>query len=105
MENRSHALWAGFFTVAMLCVVIFAGIWLNRDKVQRTAYRITTMRAVSGLNPQAVVRYKGLEVGRVDQINFDPAVVGQIVIDISIDPDTPITQSTFATLSYQGVTG
>ena len=105
MENRSHALWAGFFTLALLCATIFAGIWLNRDKTQRTPYQITTMHAVSGLNPQASVRYKGLAVGRVDKIDFDPAVAGQVLINISIDPDTPITPATFATLAYQGVTG
>lgn len=105
MENRSHALWAGFFTLALLCATVFAGIWFNRDKTQYTAYQITTLRAVSGLNPQASVRYKGLAVGRVDKIDFDPTVTGQILIDISIDPDTPVTSSTYATLAYQGVTG
>src|SRR5689334_6401478 len=105
MENRSHALWAGFFTIAMLCATVFAGIWLNRDKTVRTDYLIVTNKAISGLNPQASVRYKGLAVGRVDKIEFDPDVAGQIDIKISIDPDTPITKSTFATLGYQGVTG
>jgi len=105
MENRSHALWAGFFTLAMLCATIFAGIWLNRDKTLRTDYLIVTSRPISGLNPQASVRYKGLAVGRVDKIYFDPKVAGQIDIKISIDPDTPVTRSTFATLGYQGVTG
>lgn len=105
MENRSHALWAGFFTLALLCATIFAGIWLNRDKTERTPYQITTLHTISGLNPQAVVRYKGLTVGRVDTIDFDPAVAGQILIGVSIDPDTPVTSSTFATLAYQGVTG
>lgn len=105
MENKSHALWAGFFTIAMLCATVIAGIWLNRDKTVRTEYLIVTSKAISGLNPQASVRYKGLTVGRVDKIEFDPKVVGQIDIQISIDPDTPITKSTFATLGYQGVTG
>ena len=105
MENRSHALWAGFFTVALLCATVIAGIWLNRDKTQRTGYQIVSQRAVTGLNPQAAVRYKGLAVGRVDKIDFDPEQAGQILISISIDPDTPITQTTFATLGYQGVTG
>ena len=105
MENRSHALWAGFFTLAMLCATVFAGIWLNRDKAQRTEYQIVTTRPVSGLNPQAAVRYKGLAVGRVDKIEFDPRIAGQIIIAVSIDPDTPITPTTFATLGYQGVTG
>ncbi|TDK62729.1 MlaD family protein [Sapientia aquatica] len=105
MENRSHALWAGFFTITMICATIFAGIWFNRDKTQRDDYQIVTNSAISGLNPQAMVRYRGLAVGRVDSIEFDSKTAGQININISVDPDTPMTQSTFATLGYQGVTG
>jgi phospholipid/cholesterol/gamma-HCH transport system substrate-binding protein len=60
---------------------------------------------VSGLNPQATVRYRGLAVGRVSYVGFDPAVTGQILIRIGIAPNTPVTPSTFATLSSQGVTG
>jgi phospholipid/cholesterol/gamma-HCH transport system substrate-binding protein len=44
-------------------------------------------------------------VGRVDEISFDPKVPGQIVVHLSVNPDTPITNSTFGTLGYQGVTG
>lgn len=105
MENKSHALWAGLFTIAMLCGAILAGIWLSRDKTQRTPYQIATTHAVAGLNPQALVRYKGLAVGRVDKIDFDQRVPGQLLINISIDPDTPVTSTTVATLGYQGVTG
>ncbi|MCD6026693.1 MAG: ABC-type transport system involved in resistance to organic solvent [Solimicrobium sp.] len=105
MENKSHALLAGFFTIVMLCATVLAGIWLNRDKALRVDYLIVTNRPVSGLNPEAAVRYKGLTVGRVDKINFDDKMIGQIDISISIDPETPVTKSTFATLAYQGVTG
>ena len=57
------------------------------------------------MNPQAGVRYRGLDVGRVDAVLFDPQKPGQILIRFSVSKDTPITHSTFATLSYQGVTG
>jgi hypothetical protein len=40
MENRSHALIAGFFTIALLILAIFIVIWLGRDKIQRTPYEI-----------------------------------------------------------------
>ncbi len=89
----------------MLCVTILIGVWLNRDQTQRTDYHIVTSRPVVGLNPQAFVRYKGLVVGRVTKISFDKQVAGQIDITISVDSETPITQSTFAALGYQGVTG
>ena len=105
MENRSHALMTGFFTIALLIAAVLAGIWFNRDRVERVPYLIATTESIPGLNPQAAVRYRGLEVGKVDDISFNPAVAGQIVIRLSVDPEAPVTKTTFATLGYQGVTG
>ncbi len=105
MENRSHALMTGFFTIALLIGTVLAGIWFNRDRVVRVPYLVATSLSVPGLNPQAAVRYRGLEVGKVDDIGFDPKVAGQILVHISVNPDTPVTKSTYATLGYQGVTG
>lgn len=105
MENKAHALMAGLFTILLLVAAIFIGTWLNQDRVEWVPYFISTKMSVPGLNPQAAVRYRGLDVGKVDSIGFDPKVSGQILIRIRVQPETPITQSTYATLGYQGVTG
>lgn len=105
MENKAHALMAGIFTLVLLAAAILIGLWLNRDRVERVPYELATKLSVPGLNPQAAVRYRGLDVGRVDEISFDPKVPGQILVHISVKPDTPITRSTYGTLGYQGVTG
>jgi len=105
MENRSHALIAGFFTIALLILAIFIAIWRGRDKIQRTPYEIVTKSAVSGLNLQAAVRYKGIKVGNVTDIDFDDKNPGQLILRLEVIPDTPVTSATFATLAYQGVTG
>ncbi|MEO6352750.1 MAG: MlaD family protein [Burkholderiaceae bacterium] len=105
MENKSHALMAGLFTVALMIAAVFFALWFNRDRIDRVPYEMATTLAVSGLNPQAAVRYRGLEVGKVDSIGFNPQHPGEILVQISVDPQTPITQSTFGTLGYQGVTG
>ena len=105
MENRSYALMTGFFTVALLVAAILVGLWLNRDRTQMHPYEIVTTQTIPGLNPQAAVRYRGLEVGRVDDIVFDPRVTGQILIRLSIADGAPVTTTTFASLGYQGVTG
>lgn len=105
MENKSHALLAGLFTVALLIAAVFFALWFNRDRVDRIPYEMATSLPVSGLNPQASVRYRGLEVGKVDSIGFNPQKTGEILVRISVDPSTPITHSTFGTLGYQGVTG
>jgi len=105
MENRSHALMTGVFTIALLVATVLIGLWFNRDKTELVPYEMVTTQSIPGLNPQATVRYRGLEVGRVDEIIFDPRVTGQILIRLSVDKASPITSTTFATLGYQGVTG
>ncbi|WP_308622131.1 MlaD family protein [Massilia sp. Se16.2.3] len=105
MENRSYALMTGVFTIALLVAAILVGLWLNRDKNEFAPYEIITTQSIPGLNPQATVRYRGLEVGRVDEIVFDPKVTGQILIRLSVEEGSPITTTTFASLGYQGVTG
>ncbi len=105
MENKSHALITGCFTLALLIVTVWGAIWFNRDRSERIPYLLATNLAVSGLNPQAPVRFRGLMVGRVKHIGFDPANRGHILVEISINPETPITSTSFATLGYQGVTG
>jgi phospholipid/cholesterol/gamma-HCH transport system substrate-binding protein len=105
MENRSHALMTGIFTIALLVATVLIGLWFNRDKTELVQYEIVTTQSIPGLNPQATVRYRGLEIGRVDTIVFDPRVTGQILIRLSVDEASPITSTTYASLGYQGVTG
>lgn len=105
MENKSHALVAGLFALVLLGATIAGAMWFYRDQTGWVPYEIATKLSIPGLNPQAAVRYRGLDVGRVEHIGFDPQELGQILVRIRVRPDTPVTQSTFATLGYQGVTG
>jgi phospholipid/cholesterol/gamma-HCH transport system substrate-binding protein len=66
---------------------------------------MATSLSVSGLSPQAAVRYRGLNVGKVNEIRFDSAVPGQILVFFGVRPETPMTESTYGMLAYQGVTG
>lgn len=105
MENKAHALLAGLFTLALLAAAVVIAMWLGRDETELVPYEIATKLSVPGLSPQAAVRYRGLEVGKVDSIDFDPNVPGQILVRMRVQADTPVTQSTYGTLGYQGVTG
>ena len=105
MENRSYAFMTGVFTLTLLTAAILISLWLNRDRIERVPYLLATTRSVSGLSPQAPIRFRGLDVGRVKSISFDQQVPGQILVELNINPDAPITQSTYATLGFQGVTG
>ena len=105
MENKSHALAAGAFVLGLIAVLVALVVWLTRDNTVRHTYELSTRDAVSGLQPQALVRYRGIAVGKVTAIDFDPKTKGNVRVRLSIDERVPLTQSSFATLSYQGVTG
>jgi len=105
MENKAHALAAGAFVIGLIGAVIALIIWFTRDDTVRNVYELSTSTAVSGLQPQATVRYRGIAVGKVTSIGFDPKVRGNVRVLISVDERVPLTTSSFATLSYQGVTG
>jgi phospholipid/cholesterol/gamma-HCH transport system substrate-binding protein len=105
MENKAHAMAAGIFVAVMSALVLALAAWLTRDTGVRDVYEISTRESVTGLQEQAPVRFRGVDVGKVKRIGFDPKQVGNILIRLEIDRDTPLTRETFATLSYQGVTG
>jgi phospholipid/cholesterol/gamma-HCH transport system substrate-binding protein len=105
MENKSHALAAGAFVLAMLALLIGLAVWLTRDNRVLRVYELSSPEAVTGLQPQASVRYKGVNVGKVMAIGFDPQNRSHLLIRIAIDERPPITHSTFATLGFQGITG
>ena len=105
MENKSHALAAGTFVLVVLALLVSLAVWLTRDNRALQVYEITSQQAVTGLQPQASVRFKGVTVGKVTNIGFDPSLPGQVLVQIAIDDQAPITASTFASLGFQGVTG
>ncbi|ART56364.1 mammalian cell entry protein [Acidovorax carolinensis] len=105
MENKAHALAAGIFVLVVAAMLAGLAIWLTRDNTSYQQYEMTSKDGVTGLQPQAAVRYKGVAVGKVTRIGFDPQVPGNVLIRIAVNDQAPITPSTFAVLGYQGVTG
>ena len=105
MENKSHAVAAGAFVLVVAALLVAMAAWLTRDTGEHRPFEISSREGVTGLQVQASVRYKGVTVGRVQSIVLDPQAVGNVLIRIVVDGTAPISQTTFATLGFQGVTG
>lgn len=105
MENRSHALLAGLFTL-LLGLAALASIWWFGGRHEATKeYTVVTRQNVTGLSLQGQVRYRGIRVGKVQSIELDPQDVRNILVRINVDRAVPVTQGTTAKLGYQGITG
>lgn len=105
MENRAHALAAGLFALVLGAALVATGFWFRKDNIRLAHYLVSTTHSVSGLRAEAAVNYRGVHVGRVESIRIEPGTSGRINILIGVQEGTPITQSTYAQLGYQGVTG
>ncbi|MES2192603.1 MAG: MlaD family protein [Pseudomonadota bacterium] len=105
MENKAHAFIAGAFVIVVTALLGLLAVWLMRDNTERDVYEMSTGEIISGLQPQAVVRFRGVPVGKVDFIGFDHKIQGNVLVRVSIDRAAPITKSVFATVASQGVTG
>jgi phospholipid/cholesterol/gamma-HCH transport system substrate-binding protein len=107
METRAHYILVGAFVIAVLAAAFISVIWLVGAQFQREGaiYDIYFRGSVSGLNDGAVVRYKGVAIGRVLNIRLDPENVERIRVRIEIDSATPIKEDAVAELEAQGITG
>jgi len=105
MENRAHALIAGIFALAFIAAAVLVFWWFDGKHEETRDYLVVAQQSVSGLGVQGQVRYRGIRIGRVENITLDPATQKDILIRIRISSDIPVTSATFARLGYQGLTG
>src|SRR5215207_2857461 len=105
MENKAYALAAGLFTLLLGAAVVAAAMWFSGETYEKSLYVLESKFPVTGLNEQAVVRYRGVGVGKVTRIQFDPQDTRIILVDIAIQSSIQLTRGTYAELKYQGVTG
>lgn len=105
MENRAHAIIAICFLVVFTAVAILIFFWLSSGPAEPLAYRIVTDESVAGLAPRSKVEFKGIEVGHVTRIRFDPHDRARVIVDFNVRRDTYITRATYAVLTLQGLTG
>ena len=106
METKANYLLIGLFTITgLLCSMAFL-LWLAKVQVdQQYSYYFVHFDNVTGLSNAGDVRYNGLPVGRVVDLQLDPDDPAKVRARIELDVQTPIKTDTVATLQSQGVTG
>lgn len=105
MGRDNHALVTGLFLLVLMAATTVIIYWLGHFERERNHYVISTRESVSGLNPESVVFYRGIAVGKVLNIQFDPNDSGTILVPIEVDKNITLNRGVYATLQLKGVTG
>ena len=108
METKVNYALVGAFVVTLSVAIVAGVLWISSGGTANKDYDIYlaySSESVSGLNRQAPVKYKGVEVGAVREIELDPEDPQNVRLVLAIERGVPIKQDTVAVLSVQGLTG
>ncbi|RMH32759.1 MAG: MCE family protein [Nitrospirae bacterium] len=107
MEPRINYTIVGAFVIVLGVVLVGIVLWLGKgyDRQVYDRYYAFMGESVSGLNVNAPVKYRGVEVGRVAEIVLDPDNPERVRLTLDIVRGTPIKEDTVAVLNVQVLTG
>jgi phospholipid/cholesterol/gamma-HCH transport system substrate-binding protein len=108
METKVNYAAVGAFVLVLAAALIAGVLWLasgGSARQQMDLYLAVMEESVSGLNINAPVKYNGVDVGMVRDIQLDPSAPQRVRLVFAIRRGTPIKEDTEAVLRTQGLTG
>jgi phospholipid/cholesterol/gamma-HCH transport system substrate-binding protein len=108
MEAKVNFAVVGIFVLVLGAALIGGVLWLSSGKFygkSYSAYETYMTESVAGLNLNAPVKYRGVDVGFVRAIELNPANTEEVRLTLAIQRGTPVKEDTIATLQTQGLTG
>lgn len=107
METKANYVAVGAFVLGIMIVLFVSVLWVARVQFRDEFKRYETFvhGPVTGLGVGAVVRLNGIDVGRVEDIAFDPDNSLQVQVGLKIKEGTPIKTDSMVSMETQGLTG
>jgi len=108
MDSKVNFTLVGAFLFSFVLALIGFTFWLGKygmESEKLDYYKIYLEESIAGLNLESSIKYKGLHVGVVKEININPNNSEQIEILLEVFGDIPIKKDTTAMLESQGITG
>lgn len=108
METKVNYTAVGAFVLVLGAAIIACVLWLASGALFQKKvdlYVAVEDESVAGLNPNAPVKYNGVDVGKVQEIILDHDNPERVRLIFALDHGTPVKQDTEAVLKTQGLTG
>ena len=106
MSEKTKPFWVGIFFVAGTAIALVVVVWLGSSNWFKETHTYVTYfdYTVQGLNLDASVKFRGVQVGRVSEIGVAPD--GNLIqVVMEIDPVLDVSDSLRAGLELTGITG
>jgi phospholipid/cholesterol/gamma-HCH transport system substrate-binding protein len=106
MATRAQKIRLGIFlTISIAILVATIGIitgsrLLKKKNIYYIRYKEMSL---TGLEIGSPVKYRGLRIGRIEDMHIDEKDVTSIIVKISIDPKTPIKEDNEAVIDYLSI--
>ena len=108
MVSSAQKFRLGIFIVIISILLIFFLVMVAGNKImeKRDIYYIKYEdTSVSGLQVGGPVKYYGIAIGRVEEINIDKENVANVIVTVSVKAGTPLKKDINAALNPIGITG
>jgi phospholipid/cholesterol/gamma-HCH transport system substrate-binding protein len=107
MTHEQKTRLAVFLSVATVLFITVAGFFIapklrDTGEIFQVDFRNTS---VQGLIIGSLVKYRGVEVGRVVRIRVNPTDLDSILVDVKIRPEVVVKTDMTASMVYVGLTG
>jgi len=106
MAGKTSKFMVGLFVTLGIIITVVAIIWVGATKYFEKGDRYITYfdESVQGLQKDSIVKYRGVEVGRVEQIRVAPdnKLIG-VIMKVSLRDN--LSQTTITQLKVAGITG
>jgi phospholipid/cholesterol/gamma-HCH transport system substrate-binding protein len=107
METKANTTLIGLFTLGIMAGFALFLWWFLRvsDRQDREDFRIVFSGTVGGLRTGSPVYFNGIRKGEVRRIDIDPNDPRKVVAIVAIQPGTPISTATRASLNVALLSG
>jgi phospholipid/cholesterol/gamma-HCH transport system substrate-binding protein len=107
MDTKINYTLIGLFTLLLTTVLVAIILWLSVGSSTKAyaTYVAYMQESVAGLNLNAPVKYRGVDVGKVEHIELDPEDPERVRLTLGIEEGIPIKANTVAILASSGLTG
>ncbi|MBS0012231.1 MAG: MCE family protein [Bacteroidales bacterium] len=108
MKNRTQKIRLGIFILASSAILVVLVLYFAANKLfekSDTYFVAYHDVSVSGLEVGSPVNYLGINIGSISNIFIDPQDINSIIVELSLQPGTPIKKDAYADIVSLGITG